>query len=235
MSDAHRYEAVVFDLFGTLVPEFSKKDFFQSVRAMARVLDADPDTFETAWTGTALERQTGGFATVEDNVRHICASLGLEPADGALAEALDLRMELYRTWFFPRRGALETLMELKGRGYPIALISMCAPDAPAMWRTSALAPFVDVEVFSSETGLRKPDPAIYRRATDGLGVEPAGCVYCGDGAYGELAGAQAVGMTPYLIADPAVDAEESLTPEREEWAGASVADLRELLAFLPGP
>jgi hypothetical protein len=41
-------------------------------------------------------------------------------------------------------------------------------------------------------------------------------------------------MTPYLIADPAVDAEESLTPEREEWGGASVADLRELLAFLPG-
>jgi putative hydrolase of the HAD superfamily len=234
VSDAPRFEAVVFDLFGTLVPEFSKKDFFQSVREMARVLDADPDTFEVAWIGSALERQTGRFATVEDNVRHICASLGLQPADGALAEALDLRLELYRTWFFPRRGALETLMELKGRGYPIALISMCAPDAPAMWRTSALAPFVDVEVFSSETGLRKPDPAIYRRATDGLGVEPAGCVYCGDGAYGELAGAQAVGMTPYLIADPAVDAEESLTPEREEWGGASVADLRELLAFLPG-
>ena len=60
-------------------------------------------------------------------------------------------------------------------------------------------------------------------------------MYCGDGAYGELAGAQAVGMTSYLIADPAVDAEESLTPEREEWDGASVADLRELLAFLPGP
>jgi putative hydrolase of the HAD superfamily len=234
VSDAPRFEAVVFDLFGTLVPEFSKRDFFRSVREMARVLDADPDAFEAAWTGSALERQTGGFATVEDNVRHICASLGLEPVGGALAEALDLRLELYRTWFFPRRGALETLMELKGRGYPIALISMCAPDAPAMWRTSALAPFVDVEVFSSETGLRKPDPAIYRRATDGLGVEPAGCVYCGDGAYGELAGAQAVGMTPYLIADPAVDAEESLTPEREEWGGASVADLRELLAFLPG-
>ena len=69
---------------------------------------------------------------------------------------------------------------------------------------------------------------------DGLGVEAAGCIYCGDGAYGELAGAQAVGMTSYLIADPTVDPEESLTPDREEWDGASVADLRELLAFLPG-
>ena len=235
MSRAPRFEAVIFDLFGTLVPEFSKKDFFDGVRGMARALGADPDGFEAAWMDSALARQTGGFATIEENVRHICSSLGVDPADGALAEALDVRLELYRTWFFPRRGALETLIELKGRGYPIGLISMCAPDAPQMWRTSALAPFVDVEVFSSETGLRKPDAAIYRRATDGLGVPPANCLYCGDGAYGELAGAQAVGMTSYLIADPSVDAEASLTPEREEWNGASVGDLRELLALLPGP
>ena len=42
-------------------------------------------------------------------------------------------------------------------------------------------------------------------------------------------------MTSYLIADPAVDREDSLTPEREDWSGASVSDLRELLSFLPGP
>lgn len=229
------FEAVVFDLFGTLVPEFSKADFFEVVRAMGETLGIDPDRFADEWGVTALDRQTGRFATIEDNVRHICASLGAAPlaADGAMARALDLRMSLYRTWFHPRRGALETLAEVKARGYPIALISMCAPDAPAMWRSSALAPFVDVEVFSSEVGLRKPDPSIYRYATDRLGVDPTVCLYCGDGAYGELSGAAAVGMTPFLIADPAVDVEESLTPEREEWDGARVADLRELLALLP--
>jgi putative hydrolase of the HAD superfamily len=103
-----------------------------------------------------------------------------------------------------------------------------------MWRASSLAPFVDVEVFSSEVGLRKPDAAIYRYASDRLGVEPDACVYCGDGAYGELAGAQAVGMTAYLIVDPTVDVEAMLTPEREDWNGAQVTDLRELLALLPG-
>ena len=229
-----RFEAVVFDLFGTLVPEFSKNDFFESVREMARVLGADHERFEEAWTQTAEARQTGGFATIEDNVRHICGSLGVDPPDDAVAVALDLRLALYRTWFHPRRGALETLTELKFRGYPIGLVSMCAPDAPAMWRTSALAPFVDVEVFSSEVGLRKPDPAIFLHATGGLGVDPASCLYCGDGAYGELSGAEAVGMMSYLIADPAVDVEASLTPEREEWGGARVSDLRELLGFLPG-
>jgi putative hydrolase of the HAD superfamily len=235
MAGGVKFEAVVFDLFGTLVPEFSKTEFFGSVRDMARALGADQDRFEQAWRQTAEARQTGGFATVEDNVRHICGSLGVDASDDAVDKALDLRLGLYRTWFHPRRGALETLMELKGRGYPIGLISMCAPDAPAMWRASALAPFVDVEVFSSEVGLRKPDGAIFRRASDGLGVDPGVCVYCGDGAYGELSGAAATGMTSYLIADPTVDPEESLTPEREEWNGARVSDLRELLPLLPGP
>lgn len=40
-------------------------------------------------------------------------------------------------------------------------------------------------------------------------------------------------MTAFLIADPAVDPEASLTPEREDWDGPRVADLRELLVYLP--
>ena len=226
--------AVVFDLFGTLVPEFSRSDFYDAVRRMAEIVGADAGSFETEWNATALERQTGGFATVESNVRSICVSLGVEPSDDAIERALDVRLGMYRTWFHPRVGALETLAELRARDYPIGLISMCAPDAPAMWRASTLAPFVDVEVFSSEVGLRKPDAAIYRYAADGLGTDLTSCLYCGDGAYGELAGAQAVGMTAYLIADPSVDPQESLTPEREDWDGATVSDLRELLALLPG-
>lgn len=224
----------MFDLFGTLVPEFSRSEFYFAVRRMAQIVCADPDRFEAGWNATALERQTGGFATVEENVYSICATLGVEPSHDAVERALDVRLGLYRKWFYPRVGALETLAEVKERGYPIGLISMCAPDAPAMWRASPLAPFVDVEVFSSEVGLCKPDAAIYRYAAEGLGVDPAVCLYCGDGAYGELSGAAAFGMTAYLIADPAVDPEGSLTPEREEWYGSEVTDLRELIALLPG-
>jgi len=228
------FEAVVFDLFGTLVPEFSREDFYDRNRAMAATLGADPDAFVHEWDRTAIARQTGAYPDIASNVRAICDTLEVPVDEAALEAALDLRLGLYRTWFFPRVGALETLAELKARGYPISLISMCAPDAPAMWRASPLAPFVDVEVFSSEVGLRKPDAAIYRYATDGLRVDPSACLYCGDGAYGELAGAEAVGMTAYLIADPSVDPEATLTPEREEWSGAQVSDLRELLPLLPG-
>ena len=226
------FQAVVFDLFGTLVPEFDRNAFFDAVRQMADAVGADREAFLEAWNASALDRQTGVFPTVEANVRSICADLGVTPADEAIQRALDARLALYRTMFHPRVGAMETVQAVKERGYGTALVSMCAPDAPAMWRASEMASFIDVEVFSSEVGLRKPDPAIYLWATNGLGVEPSGCVYVGDGAYGELRGATEVGMTAYLIADPTVDIETSLTPERESWGGRTVADLRELLDLL---
>ena len=58
-------------------------------------------------------------------------------------------------------------------------------------------------------------------------------MYCGDGAYGELTGAAAVGMTAYLIRDPSLDQAALLTPQRDAWDGAVIGDLRELLALLP--
>jgi putative hydrolase of the HAD superfamily len=192
-----KVEAVVFDLFGTLVPEFSRSDFFESVHVAADRLGCDRSAFEDAWSRSAVMRQTGAYpGGMEENVHVILAELGRpDPGPAAVAEALAPRSALYDRWFHPRPGALETLHALSERGYPVALISMCAPDTPERWRASDMAPLVDVTVFSSETGLRKPDPEIYMATCEGLGVAPERCLYCGDGAYGELSGATAVGMT----------------------------------------
>ncbi|MFI5053861.1 MAG: HAD family hydrolase, partial [Acidimicrobiia bacterium] len=114
-----RFEAVVFDLFGTLVPEFGKADFFDRNRAMATALGAEPELFVQEWERTAITRQTGGYPDIESNVRDICATLGIEVDEAALPRALDLRLDLYRTWFHPRPGAHETLAEVKARGYPV--------------------------------------------------------------------------------------------------------------------
>jgi putative hydrolase of the HAD superfamily len=227
------FEAVVFDLFGTLVPEYTKADFYAAVASAAEVLGADAEAFRAEWDRTAVARQTGGFRDLRSNLREICDTLGLNPDDARIDRALEARETMYRAGFHPRAGAMKTLAELRARGYPIALVSMCAPDIPDRWRALTLSPFVDVTVFSSETGLRKPDPAIYLAATDALRVAPGSCVYCGDGAYGELTGAAAVGMTPFLIRDPSLDHAILLTPQRDAWDGPVIGDLRELLALLP--
>ena len=226
--------AVVFDLFGTLVPEFPLEEFLAVLAGMAHILGLDREAFKGAWDEAAISRQTGALGDMEANVLAICERLGTAPSRSALADAMELRGAMYRKWFHPAPGAAETLKELKRRGYPIGLISMCTPDAPGMWRGTELARLVDVAVFSSEVGLRKPDPAIYLYAAERLNIDPDACLYCGDGSYGELSGAAAVGMKPLLIRDPD-ERIEMLRPEVEDWTGQTIGALAELLEVLPGP
>jgi len=229
------YDAVIFDLYGTLVPEIAREEFARTVRAIATALGLDVAAFERAWDATSVDRQTGAFpGGIPENVRAAAAAIGAEPPqEDAVLDALGPRRAMYDRWFHPRDGALETLTELRTRDYPVGLISMCAPDTPAMWRATPLAPLVDVAIFSSETGLRKPDAEIYLLACERLGVAPDRVLYCGDGSYGELSGAARVGMTAVEIREPGLDRSVQLRPEAEEWDGPAVGDLRELLPLLP--
>ncbi|HET9248714.1 MAG TPA: HAD-IA family hydrolase [Actinomycetota bacterium] len=226
-------EAVVFDLFGTLVYEFPKAEWDAWLEESAAVAEADVDAFRAAWQATAIERQTGRLGDVEENLRTVAARAGAWPTDAQLTEILDGRAAMYRKWFVPRPGAEEVLAALRADGYRLALVSMCAPDAPAMWRGSPLGGAVDVEVFSCDVGLRKPDAEIYLLAAERLGVAPQACLYVGDGSYGELSGAAAVGMRPVLIRDPEEEA-EMLRPEAEDWDGATIDDLRRIPDLLRG-
>jgi putative hydrolase of the HAD superfamily len=232
MADVSRVDAVVFDLFGTLVYEFPRADWDAWLDAAAAAVEVDAEAFHAAWSATAIDRQTGRSGSVEENIRTVAARAGAWPSDSQIAEILEDRAGLYRRWFVPRRGAQEVLRELRERRVPTALISMCAPDTPAMWRASPLGGLVDVEVFSCEVGMRKPEPEIYLAATGRLGVDPTRCLYVGDGAYAELTGAAAVGMRAVLIRDPDEPAGEALRPEAEDWSGRAIADLREVLSLL---
>ena len=219
--------AVVFDLFGTLVYEFPRADWDAWLETVAAVLEADRDAFRGAWTATAIERQTGRLGDIEENIRTVAARAGAWPSDAQVTEAREARSEMYRRWFVPRPGAVEVLADLRAAAYPIALISMCAPDTPGMWRSSPLAGSVDVEVFSSEVALRKPEAAIYLRACEGLGVQGSECLYVGDGSYRELSGAAQVGMRAVLIRDPDESA-EMLRPDAEDWDGETITSLLEV-------
>lgn len=226
------FDAVIFDLFGTLVYEFPRSDWDEWLDTTAAVLEAEPGAFQRAWAATAIDRQTGRAGDIEENLKTVAARAGAWPSDAQVAEALEARAELYRKWFVPRTGAEEVLRGLRDRTVPTALISMCAPDTPALWHSSPLAGLIDVEIFSCEVGLRKPEPEIYLLACERLGAEPARCLYVGDGAYAELSGATSVGMHAVLIRDPAEAYIEALRPEAEDWQGPRIEDLREISALL---
>lgn len=227
-----RFDAVVFDLFGTLVGEFPVADWSAHFDVLAGALGVDAHLLRTAWQGSAIERQTGLLGDVRQNLREIARRAGGDPSERQLEEAVSVRATLYDRFFRPLPGALQTVRWVRDEGYRSALVSMCAPDTPALWHASDFVGLIEVEVFSCEVGLRKPDAGIYLAAIQRLGVDADRCVYVGDGSYGELRGASAVGMAPVLVRNPSEIEGSMLRPGYEPWTGPTIASIGDLRAFI---
>ena len=226
-----KYEAVIFDLFGTLVNVFSRQEYEKAVEEMASILGAPHDEFTRLWLDTAKRRVNGFFQTLEENIEYICRGLKVNIADTQLQLAKQVRFNFVAHSLKPREDALEVLERLKSKGYKTGLISNCSTETPVIWPDTLFAPLFDVAVFSSSVGLQKPDPRIYQLAIERLRVKPENCLYIGDGDDQELSGASQIGMYPVLICDPdkSVDAYYF---DREEWGGPKISSLREILTLL---
>lgn len=96
---------------------------------------------------------------------------------------------------------LDTLAELKRRGYQTGLVSnmtLLAPMMRADLDRLGLTPYLDATVFSCETGLRKPDPSIYRFVLDRLDVPPAQAAFVGDRMKEDVRAPRSLGMRGVL-------------------------------------
>lgn len=229
-----KYEAVIFDLFGTLIDSFSTREYERALADMASFLSAPVEKFVELWMATYDGRATGQYETTARCVEHVCAEIGLRPSPRQVAAAAQMRLDFTRRGLIPRDGSVETLTWLKRHAYKTGLISDCAAEVPLLWPTTPLCPLIDVPIFSCSVGLKKPDPRIYRLACQRLGVKPEKCVYVGDGGSRELSGAAALGMLPIMIRLPD-DQSDAHRLDTEDWPGDQIAELREITAFLECP
>ena len=193
---------MIFDLWETLI------DWDQE--AAARMVDridalAGPG-FRDRWY-----RQPNRYLAP---VRTVLAEAGVPPE--VMDEVCAVRLDYVRHCLVPRPGAVATLRELRERGHPVGLITVCSQDVETLWPESEFAGLFDAEVFSSRLGIAKPDPRIYLHCCELLGIEPAAAVFVGDGANDELGGARRVGMDAILIHRAG---EEPPWPEVREWDG----------------
>ena len=230
-----RYDAVIFDLWGTLVdelthPEANRLVYRRKTDETADLLGVDRDEFASAWSATAADRMVGRIPSTAAALRRICGLLGAEPGDDRVRAAAGVRYEYVRGALSPRPGAVETLSALKASGYRVGLISNCSEEVSLLWRTTPFAPLVDTAVLSFDAGVAKPDPRIYETALRGLGARAASCLYVGDGSDGELNGAAKAGMTAVLIRAPYDQADGS----RQSWHGRAVSAIPEVLDLLDG-
>ena len=230
-----KYDAVIFDLFGTLVDnteflEDSGAGYQRTLSDVAAALSVPEPDFLHLWSGTVHERDSGLFPTMEDYFQHICHESGVTVDAQQIANAVELRIDYLRGALTPRSGTVETLTELRASGYKIGLISDCSLEVSILWPKPPFARLVDVAVLSAEVGLTKPDRHIYQMACKGLQVSPEACLYVGDGGSMELTGASDSGMQAVLIRAPY----DTVNGNREEWQVARISSLKEILALVGG-
>lgn len=226
-----KYEAVIFDLFGTLIDLMSDSLYEENSLRMASVLGVPADKFRGSWIETARERNLGQYGGLDGDISEVCARIGYTPDKYQIDEAINIRLEIIRRNHEPRAHAVDALTEIRSLGMKIGLLSDAPADTAMIWHKAALAPLMDAHVFSCDIGVCKPDPQGYRQLCQLLSVEPEKCLYIGDGGSRELTGAKSVGMTPALIRVGYESQYDSSRLDAQAWDGLVITSLSEVPAL----
>ena len=183
--DAGELDAVVFDLYGTLL-HIGRRTLHREVHAL---LGASRDAWVRLVREELLRRpfaDTGAFS------RHLVATLApgrdeaIAPCRAAVeAEIASIRVE---------PGARSLLQFLRRRGLRVGVLSnLTSPHAQA-FRDLGFAGLVDAAVFSCDEGLVKPDPGIYERLLARLGAAPERVLSVGDSLANDVEAPSALGL-----------------------------------------
>ncbi|MDG0870575.1 HAD family hydrolase [Candidatus Lucifugimonas marina] len=225
--------AVVFDLFGTLIANYDRLHYYEVIERMGEAAGADPIEFRKRWYECYVERLTGVFATESENIQWVCDQLGVAPEPASIERSNQVYREFALPFLMtPRTSSVEMLTALKSRGIKTGLLSDCGPWVPANWADSPFADLIDFPVYSSMSGMKKPNATLYQNAARGLGVNPSECMYVADGNGEELVvarqlGIRAVKIEPWNEPGSAPDADYS-----NQWDGESVDALSELIEMI---
>jgi putative hydrolase of the HAD superfamily len=223
-----KFQAVIFDLFGTLVDDFVSS-VGQTYSELAEALEVPYEQFMQLWRQTSEMRTAGVFQTVEASIEHVCDIMGVRVGVEQMVKAVEIRLQQTRRALEPRPNAVATLARLKNEAYKIGLLSNCSIEIPILWPETAFTDLIDSAIFSSRERLKKPDPRIYHLACERLGVMPERCLYIADGENYELAAAAKVGIHPVLIRTSSQETRSELRREASEWQGTAITALPEVI------
>jgi len=225
-----KYQAVIFDLGGTLSYSASWAEYRDAVKKMAIICKAPVEEFIEQWFANSVGLGTGLYKTWQDYIRYVCQLMGLDIPGIRLKRASDIALSVTRNRIcVPREGAMELLSYLKSNRYKIGLISDCYYDVPEIWPETPFAPYFDVTVFSCEVGMNKGDPRIFKIALEKLAVKPGNCIYIADGMRNELANAAGLSIRAIQLNMPG---EIYDSPIREDWQGETISSLQEVFNLL---
>lgn len=185
-------QAVIFDLFETLVTELNTS--VRRASSLASELGVDAMAYKREWRLRRPEVVLGR-CTLRDALTQIASELG-RVADETVLDQLRAERIAQKAGVLSsvEPEILATLSELRRRGLKLGLITNSFAEDVHGWEQSPLCASFDATIFSCVAGLVKPNPAIYVAALKDLGVTPQRALFVGDGGDDELSGAGRVGL-----------------------------------------
>ena len=109
----------------------------------------------------------------------------------------------------------DTLREARSRGLHVGVISNWDERLRPLLSEIGLAHYFDSMTISCEVGAEKPEAKVFQAALHAAGVPSKQAVHVGDSVKADVGGAEAVGMTAFLL-------------NRSEGEGAGLRELRDL-------
>jgi len=220
-----KYEAVIFDLYGTLIGNMPGYNSW--LKEMASIIGVPADSFISEWHDAYDRRMTGKLKYFRDCLNYVCSRLNVVVDEDKMKQASDFRASKTNNEMgILQNNAIEVISRLKAKGLKLGLISNCSTEATIRWKTTPFAPLFDAPVFSCSVGLMKPDPHIFQLAAQLLNVQPPSCIFVADGMDGELRSAHNSGMHAVKIRFSESDQHD---PHLEEWHGPTISSLSEVL------
>ncbi len=224
-------QAILFDLFHTLIDLRSGA----SGPSTPEFLGIDPIVWSKKVVEESPHHALGEVTDGYESLRLIVHAIDPVIPEEQIREAARLRPARFRAALLNVRPAiLASLTRLRARGLRLGLISNAGIDEVSAWLESPLAPLFDVALFSCHEALMKPNPQIYLRAAEKLGVPPGECLFVGDGGSREHEGARAAGMASVLLLGLLRESYPDIADQRPRIADWTLETFEELEALVLG-
>lgn len=222
------YNAVIFDLHGTLIP-WCKNGFRKMLREMVDVLRANEDEFVQVIYEISKQSMTGQFGTIAGEIAYACRVLETDADADSIEQAAQWWSDFHwQGYEKPYPGALSSLQQLRKIGMRTGVITNCGAEAPELFARSQFPPHIDTALFSVTERIQKPDLRMYMRACERLDVVPKECLYVDD-SINALNGAKSANMDVLLIRHPGnLAGLDGL----DNWTGPTVTDFGSVLNYI---
>ncbi|MCK9169945.1 MAG: HAD-IA family hydrolase [Treponema sp.] len=190
------FDYYFFDLFNTLI---KLEPYEQECSREYNLLGISKEAWDKNSEYNYENRARGRITSPEEIITGLVRNCRPDAGQEIINTVFNVRKERFRRAMVQiDPDILKTIQELHKRNKKITLISNADAFDTLFWKDSPLFPFFDETVFSCDTGLMKPDAAIYDFAVRKTGADKQSSVFIGDGGFNELEGAKNAGITSVL-------------------------------------